>query len=154
MPRCARSTRLSERCDSADVRADPLGVSKVRAWRATTTYGARVLRAVCDELRGLNEDNVRNFPAARRAVDSGAAPKDLVLAMTAASYEVAFRLLLLFTSEHVEEGVSDAAAGWTLAPVEFVDDDLVIAESDALDSLHEGLLGADPTGLEGSDLFA
>lgn len=114
----------------------------------------RLLRAVWREVRGLNEDNVRNVPAARRAIDSGAAPEDVVRAMTAASYEVAFRMLFLLSAEHVEEDAGDSATGWTLVPVDFVDGEAVLQSSDALNFMHEGLLGADPTGLEAADLFA
>lgn len=114
----------------------------------------RLLGAVWREVRGLNEDNVRSIPAARRAIDSGAAPADVVRAMTAASYEVAFRMLYLFSAEHVEEDAGDPSTGWALIPVDFVDDEAVLHSSDALEFMHEDLLGADPTGLQAEDLFA
>ena len=52
--------------------------------------------------------------------------------MTAAAYEAVFGTLFLLTSEE------DIAA---------------LAESGAALGLHESLLSADPTGLEGADLF-
>jgi hypothetical protein len=76
---------------------------------------------------------VRNFPAAQRAIDSGADPADLVLTMTAAAYEAAFNALYILTGE---EDLNE------------------IAPSGALAMLHEDLGSANPTGLECSDLFA
>ncbi len=52
--------------------------------------------------------------------------------MTAAAYEAVFRTLYLLTGEE------DIGA---------------LAESGAVTMLHEDLLGSDPTGREGTDLF-
>ena len=93
----------------------------------------RVLRALWAHIRGLNAENVRNYPSADRAITAGADPADLVRAMTAAAYEATFNTLFLLTSE---EDIQELAA------------------SGAAVGLHEDLLSADPTGDEGRDLFA
>jgi hypothetical protein len=49
---------------------------------------ARLLRTVWHQIRALDESNVGNYPAARRAVANGAAPADLVRAMRYASYDL------------------------------------------------------------------
>lgn len=83
-------------------------------------------------IRGLNTENVRSYPAAARAIDAGADPADVVTAMTAAAYEATFGTLFSLTAE---EDIS------------------VLADSGVAIGLHEDLLSADPTGLEGADLF-
>ena len=75
---------------------------------------SRLLRQVWAEVRSSNEVNVLNYPSVRRAVEAGAAPSDLVKAMTAAAYETAFRLLFLISAEHAEEDARDARTGWAL----------------------------------------
>lgn len=75
--------------------------------------------------------NVRNVPAALRAIDTGANPDDLVTAMTLAAYEAVFRTLYVLTGEEDLEGLSSS-----------------------IEMLHEDLFSADPSGREGSDLFA
>lgn len=92
----------------------------------------RIVRQLWTHIRSLDAENVRNYPAAARAIDSGARPDDVVLAMEAASYEATFNTLFLLTGEE------DIAA---------------LAESGTANMLHEDLLGADPTGREGLDLF-
>lgn len=62
----------------------------------------RLLQAAWREIGSLDATNVQNIPADRRAIDAGASPVDLVRAMTATSYETAFRLLFLLTAR-VEE---------------------------------------------------
>ena len=94
---------------------------------------ARVLAAVWDTIRSPNTDTVTRYPAAARAVASGADPQDLVLAMTAAAYEAVFGALFALTAEEDVEA---------------------LARAGVLSMLHEDLLGADPTGQEGEDLFS
>ena len=83
-------------------------------------------------IRGLTTENVRNYPAAARAIDAGADPADVVTAMTAAAYEATFSTLFRLTAE---------------------EDLNALADSGGAIALHEDLLTADPTGLEGADLF-
>ena len=91
----------------------------------------RLLGEIWSAIRALGPENVRNFPAAARAIADGAAPEDMVLAMTAAAYEAVFSALHLLT------GGGDIG---------------VLAESGTVDGLHEDLLSSDPTGREGVDL--
>ena len=83
-------------------------------------------------IRGLTAENVRNYPAAARAIDAGADPADVVTAMTAAAYDATFSTLFSLTAE---------------------EDIKALADSGVAIGLHEDLLSADPTGLEGADLF-
>jgi hypothetical protein len=92
----------------------------------------RVVSDMWEYIRGLNSDNVRSYPAAARAIDAGADPSDVALAMSAAAYEATFTTLVKLTSEE------DIAA---------------LSASGAAIGLHEDLLSADPTGQEGGDLF-
>lgn len=114
----------------------------------------RLLRVVWKEIRSTDEANVLNVPAARRAIEAGASPGDLARAMSAASYETAFRLLFLLSAEHAEEANVNSRRGWTI--VETSLDDSAEPTSDTgsdLEFLHEDLLTSDPTGAEGQDLF-
>jgi hypothetical protein len=102
----------------------------------------------------LTESNVANFPAARRAIEAGASPDDLVRAMTAAAYEAVFRLLFLLSAEHTEEGNPEAKAGWMIVQAHLDESGRASPAPGAdLDFLHEDLLTADPTGREGEDFF-
>jgi hypothetical protein len=92
----------------------------------------RIAKVLWTHIRALNTQNVRNIPAAARAIDSGADPHDVVRAMSAASYEATFNALFVLTAE---EDIAE------------------LAESGTAVGLHEDLLGADPTGREGQDLF-
>ncbi|WP_406051489.1 hypothetical protein [Kribbella sp. NBC_00889] len=115
----------------------------------------RLLQVVWKEIRSTDERNILNVPAARRAIDAGASPADLARAMTAASYETAFRLLFLLSAEHAEEGDDKAQTGWTIIETSFDDSDEPTPDTGSvLEFLHEDLLSSDPTGAEGQDLFA
>ena len=70
---------------------------------------------------------MRNYPAAARLIEAGADPADVVRAMSAAAYEATFNTLFVLTGE---EDIGE------------------LAESDAVQGLHEDLLSADPTGHE------
>ena len=114
----------------------------------------RLLQQVWSEIRCRHKSNVGNYPSAARAIEAGASPKDLVTAMTVASYETAFRLLFLLSAEHAEEDDSEVTIGWTLSEAELLESGAVVPNgSHALDFLQEDLLVSDPTGLEGQDLF-
>ena len=116
---------------------------------------SRLLRVIWNEIRDLSPERVTNYPAAARTVAAGASPDDLATAMTAAKYELAFRLLFLLTAEHAEEGDYNQSLGWTLLEGELQADGSVIPTgSQDLNFLHESLLTADPNGREGQDLFA
>lgn len=115
---------------------------------------ARLLREVWRAIRAVDTDNVINYRPARRAIDAGASPSDLVQAMTLASYEIAFRLLFLLTAEHAEEDSAGNSTGWMLTEAGLsAAGDASPIDNGTLDFLHEDLLGADPTGAEGRDLF-
>ncbi|WP_154793208.1 hypothetical protein [Occultella kanbiaonis] len=95
---------------------------------------AELLKSVWEEIRGFSADNVRNYPAAARAIDAGASAEDVSRAMTSSGYEVAFALLLLLSDE------IDEASDLPQPAERFL-------------GLHESLLTSDPTGNEGADLF-
>lgn len=74
--------------------------------------------------------------------------------MMAASYEAVFRLLFLLAAEHTEEGNYNAKTGWMLVEATLGENGKVTpVDSSRFDFVHEDLLTADPTGLEGQDLF-
>jgi hypothetical protein len=111
-----------------------------------------LLRAAWREILATTPDNVRNFPAADRAIAAGAAVGDVVTAMRAASYETAFRLLYLVSSVHApdDQNERDINFGWAL-----IDFDLRHSPSgprSALEGVHEDLLEADPSGRGSADL--
>lgn len=115
---------------------------------------SRLLQQVWSEIRSHHESTVRHYPCVARAIEAGASPNDLVTAMTAASYETAFRLLSLLSAEHAEGGDSEATIGWTLVEAELLESGEAVPNgSSALALLHEDLLSSDPTGVEGQDLF-
>lgn len=110
-----------------------------------------LLRAVWREILATTPDNVRNFPAAERAIAAGASADDVVTAMQAASYETAFRLLYLVASQHAPDAddVPDLDSGWAL-----IDFDLTSpGPPSALEGVHEDLMEADPSGRAGEDLW-
>ncbi|MFI7068564.1 hypothetical protein ACIBL3_46780 [Kribbella sp. NPDC050124] len=114
----------------------------------------RLLQVVWKEIRSTDENNVLNIPAARRAIEAGASPADVARAMTAASYETAFRLLFLLSAEHAEEANDNAQTGWTIVETSLDDSDELAPDAGPdLEFLHEDLLSSDPTGAEGQDLF-
>lgn len=114
----------------------------------------RLIQQVWRVVRNIDEATVHAYPSAARAIQAGAAPPDLVAAMTVASYETAYRLLFLLSAEHAEEGNTEAHTGWVLAEASLAESgDAVPNGNRSLDFLHEDLLDADPTGREGRDLF-
>lgn len=121
---------------------------------ANDSVRERLLQVVWKEIRAADETNVFNVPAARRAIEAGASPGDLARAMTAASYETAFRLLFLLSAEHSEETNGDARTGWTIVETALGDsgEPTAITGSELV-FLHEDLLSSDPTGADGQDLF-
>lgn len=93
----------------------------------------RILDELWDYIRGFGTVNISNYPAAARLLASGADTDDLVRAMSVVAYEATFNALFVLTSE---EDIQELANSGTAV------------------GLHEDLLSADPTGNEGSDLFA
>lgn len=110
-----------------------------------------LLQSVWQEILATTPDNVRNFPAAVRAIEAGAAVDDLVTAMRAASYETAFRLLYLLGSEHAPEGEARTDLGWTLAEFDLARGRILGTGN--LEGIHEDLLEADPSGRGSADLW-
>lgn len=85
-----------------------------------------MLNVIWDEILAVSPENVRNFPAADRAISAGASVEDVVTAMRAASYETAFRVLYLMDEQPSRR---------------------------ALAGLYEDLMEADPSGRGGEDLW-
>jgi hypothetical protein len=104
---------------------------------------AELLKLAWSGIRGWRPDNVANLLAARRAVEAGAAPQDLALAMSAAAYEAVFSLLFVLDEGGDPNGEPGPPAWAVVDP----------QSRSPLDGLHEGVLSADPTGQEGRDLF-
>jgi hypothetical protein len=104
---------------------------------------AELLRLAWSGIRRWRAQNVANLPAAKRAVDAGAAPDDVAVAMNAAAYEAVFSLLFALDEGGGPNGEPGPAA-WS-----------VVRQPDGspMDGLHEEVLMADPTGEEGQDLF-
>lgn len=112
-----------------------------------------LLRVAWAEILATNAETVRNFPAAARAIDAGASVEDVVTAMQAASYETAFRLLFLLSSEHAPEDQPDATKGWALVPFDLATARPLTDDGEVLLGVHEDLMEADPTGRGGEDLW-
>lgn len=104
---------------------------------------SELLRLAWSGVRGWRADNVTNLPAAQRAVEAGAAPHDLALAMSAAAYEAVFSLLCVLDEGGDPNGEAGPPSWVVVEP----------ASGFPLDGLHEDVLSADPTGQEGRDLF-
>jgi hypothetical protein len=103
-----------------------------------------LLRLAWSGIRGWTPDNVTNVPAARRAVANGADPTDLAVAMSAAAYEAVFSLLFLLDEGAGPDSDPDAQ-GWAVTSY---------PQGEPMLGLHEDVLIFDPTGRDGSDLFA
>lgn len=112
-----------------------------------------LLRGVWENIRGWSVDNVGNVPSARRAIEAGADPQDVVLAMQAAAYDAAFGVVSLI-DEGAPDDVALGAPGWVLVSAIEHEDSTRGVVGGVLAGLHESLLSADPTGREGSDFFA
>lgn len=112
-----------------------------------------LLRSTWREILATTPDNVRNFPAAARAIDAGASVDDVVTAMCAASYETAFRLLYLLSSEHGPDDEDAATRGWTMVGFDLVNGVAESGRPNALDGVYEDLMEADPSGRAGEDLW-
>jgi hypothetical protein len=112
-----------------------------------------LLRGMWGLIRGWSVDNVANVPSARRAIDAGAEPRDVVLAMQAAAYEAVFGVVSLL-DDGAPDDVDLGAPGWVLMGAIEHEDGTREVTGDAFVGLHESLLSADPTGREGSDFFS
>jgi hypothetical protein len=66
--------------------------------------------------------------------------------MRAASYETAFRLLFLLSSEHAPEDRPNATQGWVLVPFDLATGTPQAQDGEVLNGIHEDLIEADPTG--------
>lgn len=120
-----------------------------------TDLRERLLAATWQEIRGVTTENIGNYPVAQRLIDAGADPATLATAMNAAAYEAVFVVLEMLSSQFTDDDHLDADTGWAVFPIALTADDehITIIEDQNLYMLHEELLGADPTGNEGADLF-
>jgi hypothetical protein len=105
------------------------------------------------EILATTPDNVRNLPAAARAIDAGGSIEDVVTAMRAASYETAFRLLYFLSSVHTPDDEDHARRGWALVAYDLVNDAAEEGKPLALEGVYEDLMEADPSGRAGEDLW-
>jgi hypothetical protein len=105
----------------------------------------RFLQPVWPQMIDSWRDGINGLPAARRAVDSGASPEDVVQLARAVAYETVFAML-----RHLAEGQSaEGSPGWSLAEVNSAGH----LTGRALDALYEDLLTHDPSGQDGQDLW-
>lgn len=111
-----------------------------------------LLRSAWQEILAVTPDNVRNFPAANRAIGAGASVEDMVTAMRAASYETTYRLLYLLSLNHGPD-VEDADVGWTVVPYDLASERPVPANPNPFAGISEDLLEADPSGRGSADLW-
>jgi hypothetical protein len=102
-----------------------------------------LLRLAWSEVRAWTPDNLANLPAASRAIAAGADPMDLARAMNAAAYEAVFALLFVLDEGGNPHGDEPSPPAWAVVS---------LPDGQPLDGLHEDVLSADPTGLEGADL--
>ena len=105
-----------------------------------------------DAIDSWTADNVRLVPAAQRAVAAGADPEDVARAMRAAAYDAAFAVL-----SRIDEGCDplapEDAPGWELVEIRYDAAGDGAPTGREVGGLHESLLGADPSGREGADLW-
>ncbi|HEX4431070.1 MAG TPA: hypothetical protein VHZ96_17505 [Frankiaceae bacterium] len=92
-------------------------------------------------------------PAAERLLAAGADPQELSTAMRAAAYAAVFSVLYRIDSMTDETSPMDAP-GWMLVEVMANDDGEYESTGRHVAGLHESILGADPSGRDGSDLFS
>lgn len=112
-----------------------------------------LLSSIWEGVRAWGPEALQNVPAARRAVESGADPEDLVALMRVVAYDTAFGLLAVL-DEHGSDRVPFGAPGWALvAATEHGDGRLEIGSAAEFECLHEDLLTSDPTGQEGGDFL-
>jgi hypothetical protein len=91
-------------------------------------------------------------PAARRAVDAGADPDDLIVAMRAAAYAAVHAALYVIDEPDI--AAPQDAPGWSLMEVRYDDLDEELQTGRRIGGLHESILSADPSGREGADLWS
>jgi hypothetical protein len=97
--------------------------------------------------RGISE-----VPAAQRLLDDGADAQDLSTAMRAAAYAVFSVLYRIDSMTDVD--APPEAPGWMLVEIAMNDNGEHESTGRHVGGLHESILGADPSGRDGSDLFA
>jgi hypothetical protein len=93
-------------------------------------------------------EEIRRIPAGARLLDSGASQDDLATMLRAAAYEAAFTVVDRIDGGYDPDAPSDAP-GWALMEVG-PDDNLT---GRVIGGLHESLLGVDPSGRDGADLW-
>jgi hypothetical protein len=98
-------------------------------------------------------EGMSHVPAAQRLLAAGADPQDLSTAMRAAAYAAVFGVLYRIDSMTDEDSPADAP-GWMLVEVMANEDGDNESTGRHVAGLHESILGADPSGRDGSDLFS
>jgi hypothetical protein len=112
-----------------------------------------VLRQIWrDSINGWTPESIAAIPAAQRAVGAGADAADVAQTMRAPAYEAAFGVLSLIDEGYDPDAPAEAP-GWVLAEIRFDDREESEPSRRTVDGLHEDLLGADPCGREGADLW-
>jgi hypothetical protein len=94
-------------------------------------------------------DGIPSIPAGRRAMEAGADHDDLVQLARAIAYETVFGMLYHLDDDDPDEPAK-ALPFWRLNEI----DPTGIPTGRSIDGLYESLLGLDPSGREGQDLWA
>ncbi|QFY15037.1 hypothetical protein GBF35_50395 [Nonomuraea phyllanthi] len=92
---------------------------------------------------------LESIPAANRLLSNGANRDDLARLARASAYEALFGLLFHLTASGQDDEAPEGSPGWRLMETTTAGD----LTGRAIPSLHEDLLGMDPSGREGQDLF-
>jgi hypothetical protein len=91
-------------------------------------------------------------PAARRLLAAGADPQELSTAMRAAAYAAVHSVLYEIDSMR-DPSAPPEAPGWMLVEIAMNADGEHESTGRHIAGLHESILGTDPSGRDGSDLF-
>jgi hypothetical protein len=95
--------------------------------------------------------SIRHVPAAQRAVDAGANPRDIAQAMRMAAYAAVHSTLYAIDGPDIDAPLD--APTWALMEIRQDDEDKKFQTGRHVGGLHESILSADPSGRDGADLW-
>jgi hypothetical protein len=109
----------------------------------------RFLRQLWPQMIDGWHDVIGNLPSAQRALEAGANRDDLVRVARAVAYETVFSLLSYLDDDQPDEAATSLPSWWL---GEVGQDGVPTGRT--IQGLYEDLLGLDPSGREGQDLWA